>query len=89
MSAAWFACEEPERPTDPWVLWHYAGPLADLPRWPADPAASRDCIAGLADGGTGCRGCQIKAQALAAQHPDDPHVAWLLQAVSATEGQAP
>jgi hypothetical protein len=25
MSAeSWFACEEPERPTDPYVLWHYA-----------------------------------------------------------------
>lgn len=23
MSAAWFACEEPERPTDPYVVWHY------------------------------------------------------------------
>jgi hypothetical protein len=24
MNAPWFACEEPERPTDAAVLWHYA-----------------------------------------------------------------
>jgi hypothetical protein len=23
MSGLWFACDEPERPTDPWVQWHY------------------------------------------------------------------
>ena len=23
MSALWFACTEPERPTDPFVTWHY------------------------------------------------------------------
>jgi len=22
-SSHWFACEEPERPTDVWVRWHY------------------------------------------------------------------
>lgn len=22
-AAHWFACEEPERPTDAWVMWHY------------------------------------------------------------------
>lgn len=96
MSADWFACEEPERPTDAWVLWHYAGELFDLPRWPTEPDRDRTLIGGICvtpeqaaatghpfDGGTGCRGCQIKAQALAHQHPDDPHVAWLLQAVGA------
>lgn len=48
-SRTWWACEEPERPTDPYVRWHY-----------------RDCL-----------GCRVKGQALAMQHPDDPHVAWL------------
>lgn len=84
MSLAWFACEHPERPTDPWVLWHYAGHLSDLPPWPTDlPTAPRDTVAGLADGASGCLGCQVKAQALAAMYPDDPHVAWLLTAVGA------
>jgi hypothetical protein len=23
MTALWFACTEPERPTDPFVTWHY------------------------------------------------------------------
>ena len=46
---AWYACEQPERPTDPAVRWHYRN----------------------------CRPCRVKAQAVALQHPDDPHVAWL------------
>lgn len=24
MTPLWFACSEPERPTDPYVIWHYA-----------------------------------------------------------------
>jgi hypothetical protein len=25
MNDVWLACSEPERPTDPWVIWHYEG----------------------------------------------------------------
>lgn len=28
MAREWYACSEPERPTDAYVLWHYSGCVA-------------------------------------------------------------
>lgn len=47
MSRLWFACEQPERPPDAYVMWHYGEECCHLKaevqgrRFPDDPNVAR------------------------------------------------
>lgn len=75
----WYACSEPERPTDPYVVWHYATGGVGWVSLPPGHIVPPPTAFALPFGTPGvCGGCALKIEVVRRLYPDDPHIGWLI-----------